>query len=313
MSWKRAVIIVLAVAAMACSKKAEEAQVVEDEWPKHGLTEDQVDQVLAKVGDRTITVGELADRLASQSPYLRARFESPERRKELLDNLVRFELLVYEAKRRGYTDKPEIMRARRNAMIQQLVKKEVDAPLEGVVITDEEVKAVYDENPFEFDRLAQVRASHIFIEDRAHAKKTLTRARKADLAGFRNLAREESEDEKTRANGGDLHFFEASGEGEPPAAIREAAFSLNTVGAVYPDLVEDGDGYHIIMLTGKRAALKRTYEQAKRAIRHKLTRQRKDAAMEALTERLRKEVVVEIDYDALNAIQVELPELPQGQ
>ena len=75
------------------------------------------------MGDRTITVGDLADRLASQSPYLRARFESPERRKEFLDNLVRFELLVYEAKRRGYGDRPEIIRARRNAMIQELVRE----------------------------------------------------------------------------------------------------------------------------------------------------------------------------------------------
>jgi len=312
MSWKRAVIITLAVAATSCSKKADEAQVVEDEWPKHGLTESQADEVLAKVGDRTITVGELADRLASQSPYLRARFESPERRKELLDNLVRFELLVYEAKRRGYADKPEIVRARRSAMIQQLVKKEVDEPLEGVEITDEEVQAVYDENPLEFDRPAQVRASHILIKDRARAKKTLAVAKNADLSGFRNLAREESQDDKTRAGGGDLHFFEASGEGEPPAAIREAAFSLDKVGALYPDLVETGDGYHIIMLTGQRAALKRTYEQAKRAIRHKLTRERKDAAMEALTERLRKEVVVEIDYDVLDTIEVDIPEFPQA-
>jgi len=313
MSWNRAVIIVLVVAAASCSKKAEEAPAVEDEWPQHGLTEAQANEVLAKVGDRTITVGELADRLASQSPYLRARFESPERRKEFLDNLIRFELLVYEAKRRGYADKPEIKRARRNAMIQQLVKKEVDEPLEGLEITDEEVKAIYDANPLEFDRPAQVRASDIFIKDRASAKTLLASAKKADLAGFRRLARAQSEDEKTKASGGDLHFFEASGEGEPPAAIRQAAFSLDKVGAVFPELIEEGDGYHIIMLTGKRAALTRTYEQAKRAIRHKLTRERKDAAMEALTERLRKEIEVEVDYDALKSIEVDLPEFPQGQ
>jgi len=85
------------------------------------------------------------------------------------------------------------------------------------------------------------------------------------------------------------------------------------VGAVYPKLVEEGDGFHIIMLTGKRAALTRTYEQAKRAIRHKLTRERKDAAMEALTKRLREEIDVEVDYDALKAIKVEQQALPQGQ
>ena len=313
MSWKRAVIIVLAVAVASCSKKSEEAPAAEDEWPKYGLTEAQANEVLAKVGDRTITVGELADRLASQSPYLRARFESPERRKDFLDNLVRFELLVVEAKRRGYGDKPEIIRARRNAMIQQLVKQEVDEPLEAVEITDEEVKAVYDANPLEFDRAAQVRASHIFIKDRGRANELLAAAKKTDLAGFRKLARDESEDEKTKGGGGDLQFFEASGEGEPPAAIREAAFSLDKVGTVYPTLVNEGDGFQIIMLTGKRAALTRTYEQAKRAIRHKLTRERKDAAMEALTKRLREEIEVEVDYDALEAIKVEQQRSPQGQ
>jgi peptidyl-prolyl cis-trans isomerase C len=315
MSWKCAALIVFAVVGTigsgGCSKKAEDAPA-QQEWPKHGLTEAQANEVLAKVGDRTITVGEFADRLASQSPYLRARFESPERRKEFLDNLVRFELLVYEAKRQGYADRPEITRARRNAMIQQLVKKEVDEPLGAAEITDEEIQAIYDANPTEFDRPAQVRASHIFIKDRGHALKVLAKAKKEDLAGFRKLAREESEDDKTKSDAGDLRFFEANAEGQPPAAVRDAAFSLDKVGAVYPDLVEEGDGYHIIMLTGKRAALKRTYEQAKRAIRHKLARERKDAAMEALTERLRKEVDVEVDYAALEDVEVDIPDFPQG-
>ncbi len=312
MPWKRAAIIVLAITVASCSKKAEETPA-EAEWPQNGLTEAQASEVLAKVGDRTITVGELADQLASQSPYLRARFESPARRKEFLDNLIRFELLIYEAKRRGYADKPEITRAKRNAMIQQLIKKEVDGPLEASEITEEEVKAIFDANPLEFDRPRQLRASDIFIKDRARAKALLAKAKNTDLSGFRKLARDESEDQKTKSDGGDLNFFEATGEGDPPVAIRAAAFTLDKVGAVYPELVEDGGGYHIIMLTGKRAEVKRTYEQAKRAIRHKLTREKKDAAMEALTSRLREEINVEVDYEALNSIQVDVPEFPQGQ
>lgn len=312
MSWKRALIIVLSIVAASCSKKAEEAPVAQDEWPQHGLTEAEANEVLAKVGDRSITVGEFADRLASQSPYLRARFESPERRKEFLDNLVRFELLAYEAKRRGYADKPEIVRARRNAMIQQLVKQEVDEPLEALEVTDEEVEAIYDANPDDYNRPAQVRASHIFITDRDRAQKLLVKTQKADLAGFRELAREQSEDETTKANGGDLQFFEAEGEGSPNKAIRDAAFTLAKVGLVYPNLVEEGSGYHIIMLTGKRAPLTRTYEQAKRAIRHKLVRERKEAAMAALTERLRKDIDVEIDYEALKEIQVVTAGIPQA-
>ena len=309
---KRAGILVLAIAAASCGKKAEQPSGPTEEWPKLGLTEAQANEVLAKVGDKTITVGEFADRLASQSPYLRARFESPERRREFLDNLVRFELLVYEAKRRGYADKPEIVRARRTAMIQQLVKKEIDEPIDSVEITEDEVKAIYDANPSEYNRPAQLRASDIFIKDRARAEKLLADAKKADLAVFRRMAREQSEDETTAKDGGDLQFFEASGEGQPPTSIRAAAFSLDKVGTVYPELVKEGDGYHIIMLTGKRAPLKRTYEQAKRAIRHKLTRERKDAAIEALTKRLRAEIEVKVDYDALKDVHVEMSDVPQN-
>jgi hypothetical protein len=58
--------------------------------------------------------------------------------------------------------------------------------------------------------------------------------------------------------------------------------------------------------------VKRTYEQAKRAIRHKLVRQKKDAAMEALTERLRNEIKIEVDYDALKEVKVEIPTSAQG-
>lgn len=308
---KRVLIIALALVAVGCKKEAEQTPS-DDQWPKHGLSEDQANEVLAKVGDRVITVGELADRLASQSPYLQARFESPERRKELLDNLVRYELLVYEAKRRGYDDDPEVVRARRNIMIQELIKQEVDQPLEANPVTDEEVQASYDVNPTEFDRPAQVRASHIFITDRKKAEAILKKVAKGDKGGFARLARESSEDDATAANGGDLGFFTEDAE-EPAAALRQAAFGLEHVGDVTPELVAEGGGYHIVMLTAKRAELKRTYAQAKRAIRHKMTRERKEAAMAALTERLKKQIQVEVDYDALDDIQVDTSDLPTAK
>jgi peptidyl-prolyl cis-trans isomerase C len=311
MVWKNTAIIALALVALACEKKSEEASS-DAELPKHGLSEEQANEVLAKIGDRTITVGEVADRLASQSPYLQARFDSPERRKEFLDNLVRYELLVYEAKRRGYADDPEVARARRNIMIQELIKQEVDEPLERKEISDAEVQAAYDANPTEFDRPAQVRASHIFIKDRAKAAGVLKQAKAGDRTAFTKLARDESEDETSKADGGDLRFFTADAE-KPPTPVRQAAFSLERVGSVYPELVEASGGYHIVMLTGKRAELKRTYEQAKRAIRHKLTRERKEAAMEALTKRLHEEVEVEIDYEALEQVKVDGSEVPANE
>ena len=315
MSRKSAFIFAIAVAFSGwggCSKKGEQTSAPDEEWPKHGLTEAQANEALVTIGDRTITVGEFADRLASQSPYLQARFESPERRREFLDNLVRFELLVYEAKRRGYAERPEIQRARRTAMTQQLIKKEIDAQLKLTDIADEEIQAVYDANPHEFDRPAQVRASDILIKDRSEAQRVLAEARKSDITQFRKLAREKSEDEATKSDGGDLQFFAADAEGPPPKPVRDAAFALKRVGEVFPNVIKTEEGYHIVMLTGKRAALERTYEQAKRAIRHKLAREKKQAAMDALLARLRKDIEVEVDYDALADVKVDILRPPKG-
>ena len=313
MPWKTCLIVAFAIAVGGCSKTEEQAADPDQEWPKNGLTEEQANEALVVVGDRTITVGEFADRLASQSPYLQARFESPERRKEFLDNMIRFELLVYEAKRKGYDELPEIKRARRTAMTQQLIKQEVDEKVSIEDVTEEDIKAVYDANPHEYDRPAQVRASDILIKDRTKAEKTLARAKQLDIHEFRALARKVSEDEDTRKDGGDLQFFTADAEGSPQPAVRDAAFTLDRVGQVFPKLVKAPDGYHIVMLTGKRAALKRSYEQAKRAIRHRIARERKEAAMDALLSRLREDIEVEIDYDALADVKVEIPNLPKAE
>ena len=312
MSFRETAVVTLVCLCVSCSK-TEQAASVGEEAPTYGLTEAQADEVLATVGDRTITVGEFAERLGSQSPYLRARFESPERRREFLDNLIRFELLVHEAKRRGYADRPEVTRARRNAMVQQLIKREVEDKLAAIEITDEEIRTEYDANADEYNRPAQVRANDILIKEKKAAQKVLAKAKKVkNIEEFRALARENSEDESTKARGGDLQFFTMEGEQGPPMAIREAAFAVNKVGSVYPELVETEDGYHVLMVTGKRAPLTRTYEQAKRAIRHKLSRRRKDVAMETLLERLRAESEVEIDYDVLSEVRVDVPGGPEG-
>ena len=52
---------------------------------------EKAEETLAKVDDVVITVGEFSERINKQSPYVRARYTSLERKKEFLDNLVRFE------------------------------------------------------------------------------------------------------------------------------------------------------------------------------------------------------------------------------
>ncbi|MEM9067730.1 MAG: peptidyl-prolyl cis-trans isomerase [Myxococcota bacterium] len=300
---------------------SEQGEGDENEEPaaRHGLSAEQAGELLVKVGETEITVGEFADRLADQSPYLRARYNTPERRREFLDNLIRFELLAAEAERRGLGDLPEVARTRKQVMIQQMMKERFEDRIRLADVTDEEVRSYYEEHRSEFNKPAQVRASHIFIKNRAAAQRVLNQILAApdDVALFRQLAEEHNEDPETSRGSrrGDLRFFsrdgsrsENTGETEPPvaAAVAEAAFGLDRIGAVYSELVETPDGYHILKVTGRRAALERTLEEARRPIQNRLWREKREGAVEDFVARLRREAMVEANAAALESVRVDL-------
>lgn len=303
---------------------AKKAQSRPPEVARHGLSAEQAARVLVQVGARVITLGDFADRLADQSPYLRARYASPERRREFLENLIRFELLAHEATRQGYEQRPEVQRVRQQAMVQQMMSELFE---EGTIaperITEKEIAAFYKAHPEEFHKPRQVRASHIVIKNRALAQRTLAAALRDpnDMQAFRRLAAKYNEDAETSARLGDLRFFgeTAADDGDGnrpqiPAQVRKAAFSLSEVGDVFPELVESEHGFHIVKLTAKRAALDRNLQDAERMIRNRLWREKRQAAIEAFVTELRRKANVQEDLSLLSQVSVPAPDagLRQG-
>jgi parvulin-like peptidyl-prolyl isomerase len=305
---------VLVLAAGCGDKKAEDKPKTEDKKAaelKHGLTDEQSKQVLAKVGETVITVGDFADRLANQSPYLRARYASPERRREFLDNMVRFELLALEAKKRGHEQQPEVDRVRRQMMVQQMMKEMFDE--KGVKlsdITEEEIKAYYDANPAEFHKPAQRRASHILFKDKAKAEAVLKKLQAApdDMELFRKLAEENTQDAETKPRYGDLRFFSkepAEGEAAPPKPVRDAVFALDKTGALAPQAIQSEQGFHVVKMTGERAALERSLEDARRLIQNRLWRKKREDAIERFVGDLRKKGEIKENLALLSQVKID--------
>lgn len=301
--------------ALACSDGEEGSGGGGADQPRvHGLTEEEAAQTLAKIGDHTITVGEFAEEIANKGPFLRTRYNSPERRRELLDQMVRFELLAQEAEARDFDDAPEVQRTRKQILIRRFLKQEYEDRIQPTDVTDDEVRAYYEAHPAEFHQPEQVRISHILFASEAEATRVLhqIQASPTDVRLFRQLAEQYDTDPATRDRFGEVGFFSRpaerrDGEPEVPEEVATAAFSMETIGAVYPEVVHSSRGYEILKLTGRRAALDRGLEEASRPIRNRLWRERREHEIEALIERLTSEADVEEHLDVLDQIHIDVP------
>ena len=265
---------------------------------------EELGEVLAKVDDVVITVGDFQDRINKQSPYVRARYTSVERKKEFLDNLVRFEVLAKEAERKGLDKDPEVVRTMKQVMIQKLLKDEFDK-LTLKDITDADCKKYFDAHPEEFNKPEEARASMILVKDAATAKKVLADARMkgVDNQGFRNLVAEYSIDQVTKDRGGDLRYFDATSK-EVPKEIVDATFKLQNVGD-NSEPVKTTGGVALLKLTGRRKALNRTFDEVKEQIRNKLYRDKRQDSMESYVKGLRDKAKISIDEGKLAKVQIE--------
>lgn len=306
------------LAASACAKPKDPGPDQKASQTKHGLSAEQEKLPLVVIGDTTVTLGEFAAQIAEKSPYLRARYASPERRRELLDELVKFELLAKEASRRGLDKSEEVERARKQVMVQQMMKAEFEDKVKLSDVGDEEIAAYYNAHPEEFNKPAQVRASQIVVKDEAKAKRLIKQVQEnTDEARFRQLVAEHSEDADSKVRGGDLQFFSKPGERTPfdppvPDAVAEAAFTLEKPGDVYPTPVKTPQGFHVVRLTSKRKALARSLDHARRMIQNKLWRERREAAVNAFMQTLREDAKVEENLALLDQLHIDAPVLPEG-
>src|SRR5437867_4203748 len=80
--------------------------------------------VVARVGETVISAAALSALIAAQPPAVRQNLASPARKRDLLENEVRLELLAAEARRRGYDREPELQHALKQLLASTLINKE---------------------------------------------------------------------------------------------------------------------------------------------------------------------------------------------
>lgn len=200
------------------------------------------------------------------------------------------------------------------------MKKLVDM-LEKVNISEADARKYYNQNINKFKYPDKVRASHILIaanpdemaeilkgdpknENMTEAeikvavdKQMAEKLKKAneilalvnkDASAFAKVAKENSEDVESAKQGGDLGFF-AKQEMVEPFANAAFAMKPNTISG----LVKTSYGYHIIMVTDRKAAGQDSFEKVKADIMLYLENEKKVKVLENFVETLKKTAKIE--------------------
>jgi peptidyl-prolyl cis-trans isomerase C len=280
-------------------------QIPEPSDPESGLAKlSDVDRrlPLAVVNKVEIPLAELQDRLDKQSPYVRAKYVEVPKRKELLDQIIQFEVLSQAAADAGYGSNPDVLRQTKQAMIQKYLEGTFNKQFTVDSIKDDEVSKYYDEHKEEYNKPEQVRAAHIVVADQAKAQALLTEAlaKKDDAKAWKTIVETNSLDEETKTKGGDLGYFSAD-DAKLDALVRDAAFKLQNNGEMV--VVQNSKGQWVVVkFMSRRKELKRDLETVKPQIKQKLFQDRKKTEFEKFAADLKGKVPVTANESALSKL-----------
>ena len=308
-----AIVLVAALGVAGCGDSKDKG--ASSATPPGGLTQEQAARVLAKVGDRSITLGDFALAIERMDPFDRLRYQTVEKRKELLNEMVDLELLAAEAERRGLgkdaATQEAIRQLLRDALLEE-VHKSLPAPAE---IPMAEVQRYYDDHIAEFREPERRRVSVIVLEDEAKAKavlESLGASATTDAWGrafFENsiTAKNEKQGNLPLDLAGDLGVVGPPGQpkgenAKVPAAAREAVFKLSKVGDVFGEVISDGKFFYILRMSGQTKAHDRSLAEADRNIRVAILKQKMIEQEQELEKELRAKYKVEIDEAKLSKI-----------
>lgn len=188
-----------------------------------------------------------------------------------------------------YKNNPQLFQAPEAASMEYLLL-DLEAAKKGITLKPEDVKTYYDQNAVRLSGQEERRASHILINapknapaaDRAAAKakaEALLADVKKSPDSFADVAKKNSQDPGSAANGGDLEFFARGAMVKP---FEDAAFSMKK-GDISP-VVETDFGFHIIRLTDIKAPKQKSFEEMKPDIEADLLKQQAQKKFAELAE-----------------------------
>lgn len=175
---------------------------------------------------------------------------------QLLDTLVSNMLAAQAGRKQKLADDPEVKKRMQWAQ-DQIIEEVYLRRYISASITDDKIKARYEQFVKEQKPQDQVNAKHILVKTEDEAKAVIEDLKKG--GDFAAIAKEKSNDPGTKATGGDLGWFTKD---EMVPEFADAAFKLQK-GQYTETPVKTQFGYHVILLVDRRTAPPPSMEEAR--------------------------------------------------
>ena len=276
---------------------------------------------LAVIAGKPITL----DNFKAEMARRRGEFNA-ERKEELLDGMVRSELLFAAAKTAGYEKDPEVIAAVKQVLVGKYLRDNLEPKMAQLKATDQEAEGYYQSHQAEFSTSALVHAAIIKIavspkyseEKKAELLKRAESARAEVLVlepgfpGFGGVAVKYSEDQDSRYRGGDIGWLQAGSiDGRRDKKVSEALFALKAPGQVSP-VISAADGYYIVKLMEIKDAAVKPFAEVKDGVRYQVVQDKKKKLEVEFVEQLKSRIPVTVNSALLQAIPQPAEGKPSG-
>ncbi len=243
-------------------------------------------KVLAVAAGYEITEKDLNAIISRYPQEQRGALQSEEKKKQLVEQLISFELMNKFGKEIQLDKTQEYKEAIENISKEVITSMAINKVLSDVTITDEEVKKYYEDNKEAFGQPATVSARHILVETEEEANK----AREEILSGkisFGDAAMKYSTCPSNQ-QGGNLGEFS---KGMMVPEFEEAAFT-SEIGKV-TEPVKTQFGYHLVLVDAKNEASIKSFEEVKDSVLDNLMKENQHKKYDQILKELEAKYGVE--------------------
>lgn len=231
------------------------------------------DDAVAKVGDTVITQADVA-RAGEMLGDRLAQVPANQREQVLVQALIDLQVVANAAREAGLdqTDayKSELAFLQAQALRDAYFEEKVDGS-----ISEDDVRARYDEEVGKLDPQEEIHARHILVESEDEAKELIKELDNG--ADFQELAKEHSTG-PSAPKGGDLGYFS---KGQMVPEFEQAAFALEP-GSYTEEPVKTQFGYHVIEVEDRRQQEPPAFEEVAPQLRQAMVREKLAEQLAAL-------------------------------